>query len=183
MTIGYGYYMKTSEVIVLARHELNLHELRNWKVVIVDSKSYAGRCCYRRWSLTPSASFGTIELSRDFMEVFGHAEALETIRHEIAHALNNPKNKAHGPEWKHMCRKVGSNGERTIPVTAPSPPSRYKGICAKGHEVGRHRLTQTAKTNMSCERCDKKYNPNHKYNWYDGLKLVHSNYYPLQKAS
>src|SRR5213595_1273215 len=132
--------MDLKQVLFMARTEMDRHKLTNWKVVLFDSKSRAGEAEYIRWDLNPERSYGIIRLSRDYMSVFEVKDALETILHEIAHALDSPKNKAHGPEWKAIAKRIGSTGSRCVPRDAPRPKAKYRGVCPNGYETQAHRL-------------------------------------------
>lgn len=180
--------MDINEVKILARTTMNTHGLTQWKLVMIRSKSYAGMCKTRRWDLNPELSWGTIELSIDYMEVFDHANALNTILHEIAHALDKPRTKTvqtaygkrqravhHDEEWRKIAKRIGCTGERCVSHDAPKVKSRYVGVCKNGHEVARHRLTETAKTNSSCPKCNKKFSRDHMFDWYDNGVLVYQN--------
>lgn len=170
--------MNRADILSLARQELNKHNLRMWQVKFIKSKSFAGQCTTRKWDTNPSHSFGLIELSTDYMDVFSDEDIRETILHEIAHALNNPRSKAHGPEWKAIALSIGSNGNRCVRKDAERPPAKYRGVCPNGHESRAHRLTRSAKHNRSCGQCDTKYNPQYRFDWYEGNVLVHSQQKP-----
>lgn len=180
--------MDINEVKTLARTTMDTHGLKQWKLVMIRSKSFAGMCKTRRWDLNPELSTGTIELSIDYMEVFDRAHALNIILHEIAHALDEPryadiktKNGTrkrglhHDATWKAIAKRIGCTGERCVSHDAPKIKSRYVGICKNGHEVARHRLTDSAKTNSSCPKCSKKFSRDHMFDWYDNGRLVHQN--------
>lgn len=184
--------MDINEVKKLARTAMDTHGLKQWNLSMVQSKSYAGRCKRGHWDLNPELSWGTIELSIDFMEAFDHAHALNTILHEIAHALDKPRTKTvktaygkqqraihHDAEWRAIAKRIGCTGDRCVAPDAPNVKSRYKGICAKGHETSRHRLTHQAKHNMSCAQCSNKFSREFMFDWYDNGVLIHSRSKPL----
>lgn len=184
--------MDINEVKKLARTTMDTHGLKQWRLVMVRSKSYAGMCKRGHWDLNPELSWGTIELSIDFMEVFDHANALNTILHEIAHALDKPSTKTvntaygkrqraihHGATWKAIAKRIGCTGERCVSQDAPKVKSRYKGICINGHETVAHRLTHQAKHNRSCGKCSNKFSREYMFDWYDNGVLVHSRPTPL----
>lgn len=179
--------MDINEVKKLARTTMDTHGLKQWNLSMVQSKSFAGRCKRGRWDLNPELSWGTIELSIDFMEVFDHEHTLNTILHEIAHALDKPRTKTvktaygkqqraihHDAEWRAIAKRIGCTGDRCVAPDAPNVKSRYKGICAKGHETSRHRLTHQAKHNMSCSQCSNKFSREFMFDWYDNGVLIHS---------
>jgi predicted SprT family Zn-dependent metalloprotease len=179
--------MDINEVKKLARETMNQHGLTQWRLAMIRSKSYAGMCKTGRWDLSPASSWGTIELSIDYMEAFDRANVLNTILHEIAHALDKPRTKTvntaygkrqravhHDATWKAIAKRIGCTGERCVSPDAPKPKGRYKGICPNGHESVRHRLTHTAKHNSSCAQCSKTYNSAYMFDWYDNGVLIHT---------
>lgn len=56
----------------------------------------------------------TIYLSSYYLTKVSEVETLDTIRHEIAHALDFDRNgkSDHGPRWKAIAREVGAKDER-----------------------------------------------------------------------
>ena len=92
----------------LIEAEMRKHGLGDWRFRWANTYRRIG-CC--RWWLK------TIEVSLPFALVADPIEVLDTVLHEIAHALT--KNAAavagtlglvqpHGAEWKAMARKVGA---------------------------------------------------------------------------
>lgn len=146
--------MNGNAALKLAREVMDKHGLLYWKVTLINSKSVAGRCRYGRWNETPGRSYGTIELSTPYLGVHGDEEIMETILHEIAHALVGPKVQAHGAEWKKMARSIGSTGARCVSPDAPKIASRYTGTCEGGHKYPRHRKTRDMEwSSHYCTRC------------------------------
>lgn len=159
--------MNGNTALKLAREEMNKNGLLHWKVILINSKSAAGRCRYGRWNVDPRKSYGTIELSTPFLDVHGDDEIMDTIRHEIAHALVGPSVQAHGAEWKKKAISIGCSGRRTVSPTAPKIKSRYVGTCPAGHEFARHRSTwQMTAGQYYCPRCHKKKLPSN-IEWVD----------------
>jgi predicted SprT family Zn-dependent metalloprotease len=176
--------MKRADILSLARKEMNKHGLIHWTVKFIRSKSVAGLCWTTRWHEVPELSSGRIELSLDYFEVFSDYDILDTIRHEIAHALTKTvvtrtstgkvRRVSHGADWKATAKRIGCSGMRCVRAEAERPKGRYKGICPNGHEITRHRLTWSAKHNSSCPRCCKTFSREHMFDWYDNGKLIHS---------
>lgn len=180
--------MDINKVKELARTTMNTHGLTQWRLTMIRSKSYAGMCKTGKWDLTPERSWGTIELSIDFMEAFDHKNALDTILHEIAHALDEPRYKEiqtrygkrkraihHDEVWRAIAKRIGCSGLRCVSPDAPRPKERYKGICPNGHDTYRSRMTYQGKSS-SCPKCDPKYNRAYMFNWYDNGVLIHNNH-------
>ena len=152
--------MDLIEVQKLARELMDEQGLTRWSLVMTNSKSFAGRCWNSTftWNKVPSLSSGKIELSREFMKVFTREEVVETIKHEMAHALVPPTVRSHGPEWKHMARKLGSTGMRCLTAEESAKiQARYSGECPQGHPFKRHKKTSTMEVGgYYCPPCYKK---------------------------
>lgn len=183
--------MNRADILTLARNEMNKHGLHMWSVKFIQSKSVAGLCWTTRWHSDPTRSFGRIELSTDFFDVFEDHDIMEVIRHEIAHALTEDeyaviqsgprkgrkRRIVHGATWKANARRIGAKGDRCVRPAAKKPESRYKGLCPKGHVSHRHRLTWQAKHNTSCGECGTRgFSREHMFNWYDTGILIHTNH-------
>lgn len=150
--------MKISDVEKLALEIMAKHGMKApyWKLKFIKNKSVAGRCYKSNWNGKRNLS-GRIELSIPYVEAFGMNEVVETIRHEVAHGLTDPKYRSHGPEWKANAKLVGSNGSRCVSIDAPKIESRYLGKCPGGHEFARHKKTETVTGNFAyCPPCSKK---------------------------
>lgn len=150
--------MRIEDAKAIFREEMDKHGLHQWKLVVVDLKATAGWCQTRFWHELPHRTFGTIALSTPFMSVFDEKEVRETARHEVAHALTDPKFKAHGPEWKRIARRIGSTGDRCVSVDAPKVASKYTGTCPQGHKFAVHRrLRDMHLKSRYCPKCYKQY--------------------------
>lgn len=172
----------------LARTEMTKHGLVNWRISFIKSKSVAGLCWTDRWDPDPTRSRGRIELSTDFFDIFEDHDIIDTIRHEIAHALTKDvtavyktgerkgqrRRIVHGADWKTTARRIGCVGQRCIRAEAARPTGRYKGVCPAGHEVTRHRLTWTAKHGTSCAKCSPRvFRTDCMFDWYDRGQLTY----------
>jgi hypothetical protein len=74
-----------------------------------------------------------ITLSKHMAAVADEAKVVDTILHEIAHALL-PPNEKHGKRWKTLAKALGSSGTVTTenPYTPPVKP-RTKAVSATVH--------------------------------------------------
>jgi predicted SprT family Zn-dependent metalloprotease len=119
------------EVRRLALQLMETHGLHNWSFAYNRRKRSLGLCVYERRA---------IELSRYFVERNEHAEVLDTILHEIAHALVGPGH-AHDAVWKRKCREIGARPARC--GDAEMPAGRWKACCGScGQTFERHRKPQ-----------------------------------------
>ena len=177
--------MDLKEVSRIARSKMDEHKLHLWTLKFKKSKSFAGQCQKHFWNEKPERSYGVITLSSCFMEVFDEKEVMETILHEIAHALTSPVHRSHGKEWRAKALSIGSTGERCVPKSAPRPEGKYRGVCPNGHEYPApvNRLTDSRKYRQSCPKCSNGYNPSYRFDWYEGTTLVHAQPKETLKAS
>jgi predicted SprT family Zn-dependent metalloprotease len=93
-----------------------------------------------------------LSFSRPLFRINDEAVCLDTIRHEVAHALAGYA-AAHGPEWQRWAVKVGATPRARAIGTERVPP-RWVGACSEGcHAVWeRHRLTTRARLG-ACGAC------------------------------
>ena len=67
-----------------------------------------------------------VSLSRPITELREEGEVLDTILHEIAHALVGRDVRSHGPEWKARGIEIGCNGARCCIADRLPPLPRKK---------------------------------------------------------
>lgn len=109
--------MNTYEAIKITRKELEKWGLSHWKVSLNNRLTRAlGRCCY---------STCTIELQDRYVKENEAPQVLDTIRHEVAHALAGHK-AGHGYEWKMWAIKVGANPEATVDAGSITLTRKYQ---------------------------------------------------------
>jgi predicted SprT family Zn-dependent metalloprotease len=143
----------------LAVDGLREHGLDGWTFRLDRARQRAGACFYRA---------RRISLSRHFIENNDESEVLDTIRHEVAHALawEHGRETGHGAAWKRWCTVTGASPRRCYAEEIVMPEPRYQctvlaaevawstgswvnkqtGIARtrleKGTVFGRHRLTE-----------------------------------------
>lgn len=104
-----------------------------------------------------------LRLSKILTELNEEGQVLDTILHEIAHALAG-RDAGHGPRWKACAKQVGATPERCDPTGEVAPPN-YIGTCPScGRTVKRYRMGKSTRS-MSCGTCDKNYNPEFLFKW------------------
>ena len=110
-------------------HELLIrHGLHDWSFGLNRRKQSLGLCVYDR---------RTIELSRYFVERNSSEEILDTILHEIAHALVGPGH-GHDRVWKRRCVEIGARPVRC--GNADMPIGKWRAACGRcGKLFHRHR--------------------------------------------
>lgn len=142
--------MELTEAKRMARELMKEHGIGHWKLSWMDERHTAGTCQTEQWSRHPKASYGHIKLSRTFFEYFDVLEARDTILHEIAHALTDPKLPGHGRIWKAKARSIGAKGNQYVDARENAKP-QYSliGTCPQGHTV---RLRSVGP--ISCKKCN-----------------------------
>ena len=96
------YTAKEQGALETCRHLLGRHNLPDWSAHLDDSMRRAGVCKYRGKQ---------ISLSRFFLRKASEAEILDTILHEIAHALAGFEHH-HDAVWRNIALQIGCSGNR-----------------------------------------------------------------------
>lgn len=150
--------MRKRDAATLARSTMDAHNLYDWHFAWSRSKRQAGCCNF---------SNKTITLSAPYVELNTEAEVLDTILHEIAHALVGNK-AGHGWVWKAKCREIGANPTRCIDGdSVVMPPMKWALVCRHCKEVRGYMGRRTDKR-RSCSKCS----PGGKFNADYLLELV-----------
>ena len=122
--------MEYREAERMARELMERHGVGDWSFGWNRRKRSLGLCRYRE---------RRIELSLYFVRDNGPEMVLETILHEIAHALAGER-AGHGAAWKRMCTRVGCKPERCDKGEAVMPQGKWEARCpACGKAYWRHR--------------------------------------------
>lgn len=138
--------MDTSKACMMAIDMMRYHGLLNetaasWHFGWHNRSRTLGTCDYRA---------KTISLSRKLVAVNSEDEILDTILHEIAHALT-PK-AGHGLLWKVMAQSIGARPSACT-VTAVLAPSRLVAHCAHcSREFTRERQPKRTRYCAPCYR-------------------------------
>lgn len=121
------------DIADLAHWALEEHGLaqQGWVFGWDKAKTRHGCCDFMARRISLSRPVYTIVANRD--------DALDTILHEVAHALAGWVVADHGSEWKAIAAQVGARPERCATATERVPFS-WHGACRCGMERhGRHR--------------------------------------------
>ncbi len=147
MDLSIAEYCATS---LMEKHNL----IQNgWVFKFDNAITFFGRCHY---------GSKTITLSKNLTLANDEQKVINTILHEIAHALTPNHN--HDPVWVRKAIEIGCDGKRCYSEEVINPITpKYTGVCPNGHEHKSHRK----RVNMiqSCGMCDKKYNPSFLITW------------------
>lgn len=141
--------MKLERAEGLVNYNLYKYKLlqKGWRFSWHNKKVSLGTCSYYR---------KRIYLAKWYTELNDEEEVLDTILHEIAHALSYTRygeaGKGHGRLWKSVCIEIGAKPERCSKNELNSPKNHHKYIdtCC-GVTYKRHRLRKNAR--YSCPKC------------------------------
>ena len=113
--------MDRSKVIGVAAELFRLHRLDvgGWRLEFRNYGHRLGSCCSRR---------RLIALNAFYADQNTEAHVLDTLLHEIAHALVGPSH-GHGPIWKAMARKLGAVPKACSKTGVVIRPGKYQATC------------------------------------------------------
>ena len=126
---------------LLNEHQRQRRLADDWRVAFDLAPTRVGQCVHKE--------------HRIYLAV-GHClkarrgEILDTILHEIAHALAGP-NHQHDAYWRRIARAIGCTAERC--TTTRHAVGRWIARCRCGLTHSRHRLTRRARTDTICAGC------------------------------
>ena len=137
--------MPLKEVEALGLRLLRKHETVNglkkgWKFAFDLAPVRGGVCRYQE---------KLIALSVAYCLKASHEEIVDTILHEIAHAIVGPIH-GHDEAWKAVARRIGCTAKRCHQVD--HTPPRWRGACGCGKEWKRQRLSQRTRRGC-CPKC------------------------------
>lgn len=144
--------MEVTKALALGRRLLREHGLDDWSIVADRAKTRAGVCRFGRRQIGISAPLTTLH---------EESEVLDTILHEIAHALVGPQH-GHDAVWRAKALEIGCSGERCVSTDSPRVPGEWVGRCPAGHEKSRHRAPTRL---MSCGECSSRFDARHLFSW------------------
>jgi len=125
----------------LALEQLASHGLHLWSFAFNWRKRSMGLCVYQD---------RRIELSVHFVKRHNNAEILDTILHEIAHALVGHGH-GHDAVWKRKCAEIGAKPVRC--GQADMPEGRWQAVCKTcAQQFHRHRRPKRT-TGWFCQVC------------------------------
>ena len=125
----------------LARAKMDELGLQGWQFRLDNARARTGQCSFSR---------RCISLSRYFVAVVSDRDFLNTLLHEIAHAIAGFEC-GHGPRWMEVARSIGCDALRCY--SRPFCPKPYVVRCACGAvRVGRYRVSKRL-FEKRCERC------------------------------
>lgn len=149
--------MTVRESVKLTREILDKYGLQNWRVHLDNAKTRMGYCSYHH---------KLISLSQFLIPFTKDEEIIDTITHEIAHALCPGQN--HNWKWRQKHIEMGGSGRRNynenkvfnVPLSEVKKKSPWIATCAKGHVHYKERKPTRGRKYSCSECCKGYYNPN-----------------------
>ncbi|MYH14174.1 MAG: transcription elongation protein SprT [Gammaproteobacteria bacterium] len=126
---------------LIKRHKADSGLAKDWRFGFDLAPSRAGACKYGERRIDLSVSF-CLSASR--------TDIIDTILHEIAHAIVG-KAHNHDAVWATKALEIGCTGERTHAVRHTAP--RWAGECGCGQRWLRQRLSRRVANGARCPRC------------------------------
>lgn len=120
--------MEPLEAVDLAAQALDAHGLQAWDVVLDGARRRAGECRYGAHE---------ISLSTFVMARVSRAETMNTITHEVAHAIVGHSH-GHDRVWAAQHRAMGGDGKRCC-ESLEDVESPWVGECEHGQQWPRYR--------------------------------------------
>lgn len=148
--------MTIEEAVKMTRKLMDDNNLKNWRIVVDDAKRRIGVCKH---------TYKIIGLSRNLIPISKDESVLNTITHEIAHAVVGPRN-GHNYIWKSKHIELGGNGERVYSDDSfvggknefAQNNAPYIGCCPNGHVSYKYKRP---KGKTSCGKCCSRFNPDY----------------------
>jgi predicted SprT family Zn-dependent metalloprotease len=136
--------MDLEQLEAIARQELKKHGLLDWTFGLSKAKRRLGVCKYRQ---------KRIEIAEYYARNSPEATVIDTLRHEIAHAIAGPAAK-HGPRWKAVAVRLGAtprscetSGQATV------EPGDWRATCPACHKTYHRYRRPMASGGYRC-RCE-----------------------------
>jgi hypothetical protein len=117
--------MTVNEARVHVLDLIHEHHLLGWRFKLDSAKKRAGRCSYRDQ---------TISLSRYLLAQRSYEDSLNTITHEIAHALVGGLH-GHDAVWAAKHRELGGDGKQYFQREGVDMEAPWIGRCAHKEAV------------------------------------------------
>lgn len=136
--------MDLKELNDIAVQELSKHGLQDWTFALSDAKRSLGVCKYKK---------KRIEIAKYYAENSPRETVLDTLLHEIAHAIAGHAAR-HGPAWKDAAVRVGAIPRACDTTQSPVlKPGDWQATCPSCKKIF-HRYKRPAILNGYRCKCD-----------------------------
>ncbi|MDE0300843.1 MAG: SprT-like domain-containing protein [Candidatus Poribacteria bacterium] len=125
---------------LIREHEAASGLKKGWKFAFDLAPVRGGVCRHKQKLIALSVTY-CLKASKE--------EIVDTILHEIAHAIVGP-NHNHDEAWKSVARRIGCTAKRCHQVDHTLP--RWRGACGCGREWKRQRLSSRTRRGY-CPKC------------------------------
>lgn len=143
--------METKRAKAIAEDLMTWHGLTQWRFAFDSSVRRFGYCSPRRL---------LISLSKNLTALNSETEVINTILHEIAHALVPLDN--HGEAWKRVAVDIGCSGDRCYSDKVITPTPSFSGECPGCHRI----VKRFRRKRIACGVCCKGvFNPAYLIQW------------------
>ena len=144
--------MKLTDAKSLARSKMIEYGVGDWDFQFDNARRRHGYCSPRQQ---------VISLSRHFVRLNNERQVLDTILHEIAHAIQYVETKDcnHGKRWREIAETIGCSGLRL--TIANMPKRKFTGMCPSCERV----IQAHKRSKISCSQCSNKYDPRFLFQW------------------
>jgi predicted SprT family Zn-dependent metalloprotease len=139
--------MDRAKLVAIARELFERHGLisRGWRLRFRNYACRLGSCSSRRQ---------IIALSAFYVDNNDEKLVLDTLLHEIAHALVGP-HQGHGPVWKAMARKLGCIPKAFSKSGVKLPPGKFQATCPTCARLFNKHRKPKFKDGYYCPSCGK----------------------------
>ena len=112
--------MDSRDFLTVANRLLRFHNLDGWTVKLRTYARTLGKCKYAR---------KLILIDRFHVANDSYVQIMDTLHHEIAHALVGPGH-GHNDVWQDAARKLGATPTACAEIgSVKRPPARWSGKC------------------------------------------------------
>lgn len=134
---------KGEVALAMMRELLAAHGLVEWKAALSHSHGALGYCHRRKM---------TVYVNAHHVEHDPFSDVIDTIRHEVAHALTPRDAPAHGFEWQMIAARLGATPKPCMDH-ASLMPKRWTATCPCGKTHTKNRIRRDMLNRYVCRFC------------------------------